>query len=150
MNFVEPLRDKKKIAQIKNLLIGAELYRDLLLFTVGINTALHISDHLTLQLEQVVAADLELCGTFILHVEKRNKRNFVTINTSIEQALTAYLAAYPKILTNPDPYLLFSSRRPTPTFTKPLSREHAERLMSEMCQAVGLTGSSGTHTLQKT
>jgi len=44
MNFVEPIRDRKKIAQIKNLLRGQDRYRDLLLFVVGINTALRISD----------------------------------------------------------------------------------------------------------
>ena len=49
MNFVEPIRDRKKIAQIKNLLRGQERYRDLLLFVVGINTALRISDLLELQ-----------------------------------------------------------------------------------------------------
>ena len=35
MNFVEPIRDRKKIAQIKNLLRGQRRYRDLLLFVVG-------------------------------------------------------------------------------------------------------------------
>ena len=48
MNFVEPIRDRKKIAQIKNLLRGQRRYRDLLLFVVGINTALRISDLLQL------------------------------------------------------------------------------------------------------
>lgn len=48
MNFVEPIRDRKKIAQIKNLLRGEKRYRDLLLFVVGINTALRISDLLPL------------------------------------------------------------------------------------------------------
>ena len=49
MNFVEPIRDRKKIAQIKNLLRGEGRLRDLLLFTVGINTALRVSDLLRLQ-----------------------------------------------------------------------------------------------------
>jgi integrase len=31
-----------------------------------------------------------------------------------------------------------------------MSRKHAEHLISEMCQAVGLTGNYGTHTLRKT
>ena len=57
MNFVEPIRDRKKIAAIKNLLVGANRYRDLLLFVVGINTALRISDLLTLQVGQVVDAN---------------------------------------------------------------------------------------------
>ena len=50
MNFVEPIRDRKKIAQIKNLLRGQERCRDLLLFVVCINTALRISDLLDLQI----------------------------------------------------------------------------------------------------
>ena len=47
MNFVEPIRDRKKIAQIKNLLRGEKRYRDLLLFVVGINTVLRISNLLS-------------------------------------------------------------------------------------------------------
>jgi hypothetical protein len=39
MNFVDPIRDRKKITQIKNLLRGQSRYRDLLLFVVEINTA---------------------------------------------------------------------------------------------------------------
>lgn len=52
MNFVEPIRDKKKIAQIKNLLRGQGRHRDLLLFVVGINSALRISDLLQLKIGQ--------------------------------------------------------------------------------------------------
>ena len=44
MNFVEPIRDRNKIAQIKNQLRGQRRFRDLLLFTMGINSALRISD----------------------------------------------------------------------------------------------------------
>ena len=51
MNFVEPMRDRKKIAQIKNQLREQRRYRDLLLFVLGINTALRISDLLELQVE---------------------------------------------------------------------------------------------------
>ncbi len=49
MNFVEPIRDRKKIAQIKNILRGQGRYRDLFLFVVGINMALRISDLLQLK-----------------------------------------------------------------------------------------------------
>jgi integrase len=50
MNFVEPIRDRKKIAQMKNQLRGQQRYRDLLLLVVGINTALRISDLLQLRI----------------------------------------------------------------------------------------------------
>ena len=50
MNLVEPIRDRKKIAQIKNILRGQGRIRDLFLFLVGINTALRISDLLQLRI----------------------------------------------------------------------------------------------------
>ncbi len=50
MNFVEPIRDRKRIAQIKNLLRGQGRFRDLLLFVMGVNTALRISDVLRLRI----------------------------------------------------------------------------------------------------
>jgi len=54
MSFVEPIRDRKKIAQIKSLLRGQRRFRNLLLFTVGINTALRISDLLHLRIGHFV------------------------------------------------------------------------------------------------
>ena len=49
MNFVEPIRGRKKIAQIKNQRRGQRRYRELFLFGLGTNTALRISDLLILQ-----------------------------------------------------------------------------------------------------
>jgi len=46
--FVVSIRDRKKIAQIKNQLRGQPRYRDLLLFEVGIKTVLRISNLLAL------------------------------------------------------------------------------------------------------
>lgn len=41
MKFVEPIRVRKKIAQIKNQLSGQGQYRDLLLFVVGTGVFLY-------------------------------------------------------------------------------------------------------------
>jgi hypothetical protein len=49
--LVEPIQDRKKIAQIKNQLCGQRRFRNLLLFVVGVNTALRISDLLELRVE---------------------------------------------------------------------------------------------------
>lgn len=64
MNFVEPIRDRKKISQINNLLRGQGRYRDLLLFVVGINTALRISDLLELRISHVLDKNLRIKGCF--------------------------------------------------------------------------------------
>ncbi len=60
MDFVEPIRDKKKISQIKNQLAGANRFRDLLLFVVGINSALRISDILPLRIGDFIDAEGEV------------------------------------------------------------------------------------------
>jgi hypothetical protein len=67
MNFVEPIRDRKKIAQIKNQLRGQRRFRDLLLFVIGINTALRISDlliHLTQQYALITGLARALLSIF--------------------------------------------------------------------------------------
>jgi integrase len=63
----------------------------LTLFVVGINTALRISDLLTLQIGDFVEADGTLRTSAVVREEKRGKRNVVTFNTSIAEALTKYL-----------------------------------------------------------
>jgi len=64
MNFVEPIRDTRKIKQIKNQLRGAGRYRDLLLFTVGVNTALRVSDLLQLRVGDFIDADGQIRARF--------------------------------------------------------------------------------------
>ena len=77
MNFVEPIHDRKKIAQIKNLLRGQGRFRDLLLFNVGINTALRISDLLQLQIGQFLDDRGRYKPRFWIHKQNRNKRHEV-------------------------------------------------------------------------
>jgi integrase len=147
MNFVEPIRDRKKIAQIKNLLRGQKRYRYLLLFTVGVNSALRVSDLLKLQIGNFVDERGNIRSRFTLHEEKRGKRNEVTINDSIKEALTEYLVAYPSITDNPQNYVFFNSKRPG--FAIPLGRGQAHQFMKAICAEVGLTGNYGTHTLRR-
>ncbi len=150
MDFVEPIRDRKKIAQIKHLLEGAGRYRDLLLFVVGINTALRVSDLLTLRIGDMVDTQGNVRERFVIREEKRNKRNVVTINDSIRAALTGYLDAYQGIQKEPANYLFFSTHRAATDYTRPLTRERAWQIIHEACEAVGLKGNYGTHTLRKT
>lgn len=71
MNFVEPIRDRKRIAQIKNQLRGEGCYRDLLLFVVGINSALRISDLLQLRVSHFVDEHNHIRRRSVIKEEKR-------------------------------------------------------------------------------
>src|SRR5688572_2813395 len=95
MNFVEPIRDRKKIAQIKNLLRGQGRYRDLFLFVMGINTALRISDLLQLRISHFLEDRQLIRRRFWIKEQKRGKRHEIVINDSIREGLEGYLAAYP-------------------------------------------------------
>lgn len=148
MESVDPIRDTKKISQIKNVLRGQKRWRDLLLFVVGINTALRVSDLLKLRIGDFVDTDGAIYDNFRIREEKRNKTNTLTINDSIKGVLAEYLAAYPTIINNPEHYLFFNTR--SNDFNEPIKRGQAWSMISEICHDVGLRGNFGTHSLRKT
>ena len=145
MNFVEPIRDRKKIAQIKNLLRGQGRYRDLLLFVVGINTALRISDLLQLSIGHVLDEQKKIKRRFWIKERKWGKRHEVVINESMRAALEPYLSNYSGIEENPEHFLFFNSRNLD--FADPIRRGQAWKFVTKICREVGLRGNFGTHSL---
>ncbi|MFC2053007.1 tyrosine-type recombinase/integrase [Chloroflexota bacterium] len=133
MKFVEPIRDRKKIAQIKNLLRGQNRYRDLLLFVVGINTALRISDLLKLRINQFIGEDGKIKNRFWIKEQKRGKRHEITINQSMKEALVEYLEAYPFVLKDTGSYLFFN-----PKTKRPIKRAQALKLFRVKAAALTL------------
>ena len=148
MNFVEPIRDRKKIAQIKNQLRGQGRYRDLLLFTVGINTALRISDLLQLRVCHFLKSRDKVARRFWIKEQKRGKRHEVVINNSIREALEEFLAAYPTIADDPNNYMFFNTKMNS--LQVPIKRGQAWKFIKIICKEVSLNGNYGTHSLRKT
>jgi len=148
MNFVEPIRDKKKIAQIKNLLRGQMKFRDLLLFVIGINTALRISDILQLQVGHFLDEKNKVRNRFWIKEKKRNKRQEVVINTSMREALIEYFSAYSQIKEDKSNYVFFNPKKDN--FLHPIKRGQAWKFITSICKQVGLSGNFGTHSLRKT
>jgi integrase len=111
MNFVEPIRDRKKIAQIKNQLRGQRRYRDLLLLVVGINTALRISDLLQLRVGHFIDDHKRIRQRFWINEQKRNKRHEVAINQSIREAFREYLGAYYGVTEEPNNFVFSTPRQ---------------------------------------
>jgi len=145
MKFVEPIRDRKKISQIKNVLREQSRYRDLLLFVVGINTALQISDLLKLQANQLIDEDGRIKNRFWIKEQKRGKRHEIAVNQNIQEALAEYLDAYPFILKDTQSYLFFNPRT-----NVHIKRGQAWKFITTICQEVGLRGNYGTHRFRKT
>ncbi|KAA3642045.1 MAG: site-specific integrase [Chloroflexi bacterium] len=145
MNYVEPIRDKKKIAQIKNLLRGQNRYRDLLLFVLGINTALRISDLLQLKINHFLDEKGDIKRRFWLKEQKRGKRHEIVINQSIRGTLVEYLEEYAYVATEREHFLFFN-----PHSNRSIKRGQAWKFISKICREVGLSGNYGTHSLRKT
>jgi integrase len=148
MNFVEPIRDIKKISQIKNILRGEKRYRDLMLFVVGINSALRISDLLQLRIEHFIGEEGIIQNRFRIKEKKRGKRQEVVINKSIRDVLGEFLSAYPCINENPNNFVFFNTKMKD--YSMPIHRGQAWKILTSICKKVGLVGNYGTHTLRKT
>jgi integrase len=148
MNFVEPIRDRKKIAQIKNLLRGQKRFRDLLLFVMGINTALRISDLLQLQIGHFLDEQKRVKNRFWIKERKRGKRHEIVINTSIREALDEYLVTFPDIGDDSNNFDFHSTTNND--YSISIKRGQAWKYITSNCREAGLSGDFGTHSLRKT
>ena len=149
MRFVEPIRQIQKISQIKNTLRGAGQIRDLLLFQLGLNTALRLSDLLSIRVSDLI----DELGTprdfFDVKEVKTGKSNRLTITDGVKATITEYANAYPKIVENPEHFVFFNSRQ-MPLGSIPIKRGQAWKMIRGWCKDAGLRGNYGGHTLRKT
>ena len=123
---VSPIKKKEDIQKMKDAL--SDKHR--LLFVVGINTGLRISDLLKLTLKDLQGKEITLTET------KTGKKRVCLINQSIKDELSRYLSLYE---TKPD-QLLF-----------PFCRQHVWRVLNQARLDIGLHDISiGTHTFRKT
>jgi integrase len=137
---VEPIRDIKKIAAMKKILRAGNP-RDEVLFIVGINTALRISDLLSLTVGDVVNAKGKLAEAIELKEKKTGKLRKFPLNKSIRDVLNGYMNGRKAFDLNSP---LFPSRK-----GRVLSRWQARRILAAAGEAVG-EGRVGTHSLRKT
>ena len=134
---VDPIRSEKNIKKVKRLL--KDNIRDLLLFTMGINNGLRISDLLKLKVGDV--RDLNPGQTLKVKETKTGKMNILMINKSVHKVLIQYLDE----VKPSDGDYLFQSRNGN---NKPLTRETVHRMIKEWTKS--MKGNYGTHTLRKT
>jgi len=129
---------------------GEYNYRDLLLFVLGINTGLRISDILALKWSGFInrGGRLLKAGDQLNVVEIKTKKikNFM-INKSVSEALKLYYDSLGNI-NRDDP--VFSSRKTDDGTLQPITRITAWKMSNRYANMVGLNDGIGTHTLRKT
>ncbi|MBA7549018.1 Tyrosine recombinase XerD [subsurface metagenome] len=144
MRTVQPIRDLKKIRAIKGNLRKRNP-RDFLLFTLGINTGLRISDILRLKVEDVKDQTGEIKEYLDLNEKKTKKQRLIYINSEVRNALEYYFDKTG--IYHLDRYLFISDKT---KINKPISRIRAWQLIQAWCREVGIKGRIGTHTIRKT
>lgn len=149
MKFVEPIRDIKKVTQIKNILRDSKKIRDLLLFELWINSALRISDLLGIQVKNLFDDKWNINSFFDIKEDKTNKVNRITITPKVQETLKLYKDTYTFIIDKPDYYVFFHSKR-TPKGEIHIDRKQAWKMIHHWCVDVWLKGNFGWHTLRKT
>ena len=133
MKLVQPIRDKNIIEQFKNELLKSS-YRDYMMFVIGINTGLRISDILKLQVDDVKDK------THINIVEKKTCKNKrFLINPMLKADIDKYIDGM-----NYNDWLF-----PSRTGCKAITRVQAYRILNKVADKVGIE-EIGTHTLRKT
>ena len=133
MNEVEPIRDKKSIRKVERIL-RKQSSRDLLLFVMGTNTGLRVSDILALNVGDVKGKD------FIDIIEKKTgKHKKFPINDKIKDLIYKYTSGKESGVP------LFMS-----IYNKRLDRTVAYRIVNRACRKIGMQEKIGTHTMRKT
>lgn len=122
----------EQIQQLKNRL-AQNGSRDILLFSMGINTGLRISDLLKLKV-----GDVRGKNEYVLREEKTKKNKRIMLH-AVRKDIDDYIAL------KPDEEYLFASRKGG----SHISRVQAYRILNKAARDCGLE-EIGTHTLRKT
>lgn len=136
----EPIREHGAIEKIKKLLKDKK--RDLALFVLAINSNLRACDLLNLTIDQVQY--LQVGDDLVLREKKTKKIRRIVINQAVWRALNDWLEIHPQCDNGQAP--LFLSRKGG----QPLKVATLSGMVKSWCNAVGLSGSFGCHTLRKT
>jgi integrase len=133
MNLVQPIRNKEMIQELKEYFKGQN-ERNYVLFLLGINTGLRISDILRLRVR-----DVEGWSIFIRE-KKTQKVKEVKMPSDLKKALREYAKGKPK-----NEFLIKSRNGKN----KPITRSMAYVILNQAALKFGLER-IGTHSLRKT
>lgn len=130
MKYVEPIRDKVLLSQILEWLRKKNT-RDYLMFLIGINTGLRVSDILKLRYK-------DLNKEIIYITEKKTKKlKEIPVNSVLREEIRKMNPEYKE-------KYIFKSRQGT----NPITTQRAWQIMKEIQKEFKLTN-LGTHTMRK-
>lgn len=149
MSTTQPIKNRSVLEKIKSYYFDKEEFRNYTLIIIGLNTALRISDILSLQWKDVYDFSN---GQFRMHIhlneQKTGKETIIAMNPSVIFALDKLSSSpiYAKEGIHAEHYL-FTGRKNKET---PISRFQAYRIIKEAAAFAGIEEHISCHSLRKT
>ena len=149
----EPIKSMDDIFAISRFLISNGRYRDNMLFIVGINFGLRVSDLRSLRFSHLINDNLTFKDSFAIFEQKtrstrrRKKNRYITINTAVMEAVTLYLE-HTENVTLSD-YMFRSISNRGGNLNEPLTNKSIDRILKGIAADLNLNVKMSTHTLRK-
>ena len=150
----EPIKNLDDIMRISEFLIRRRRWRDNMLFIVGINFGLRVSDLVQLRFSNLINDNLVFKTTFPIfekktrNTRKQKKNRYITINTAVIEAVTLYLEHTSGVSLSD---YMFRSQSPNgKSLNRPMTRCSVDRILKGIADDCGLSIQMSTHTLRKT
>lgn len=142
MNMTYPLKEQKQIDLVK-MYLKSKSIRNYLMFTIGISSALRISDILQLKVSSIY--DGKKPKEYIDVKEKKTgKRKRFATSPNLQKAIKEFAQAYKP---EQEEYV-FASRKGD---NKPITRQRAVQILTEALDMCGLSHINfGSHGMRKT
>lgn len=145
MGTTQPLKKVEEVQELKEYFKAKGICRDFVLVTLGLNTALRISDMLSLKWKNVYDFRNKKFYTHIqIYEQKTGKLNRVYLNQAVLEALECLRVEQKELYPEK---VIFKSRKGV---NMPLSRYRAYTIMKTAGQELGLGNNFSCHSLRKT
>lgn len=150
----EPIKSMDDIFRISKYLIAQKRYRDNMLFIVGINFGLRVSDLRMLRFSNLINDNLTFKDSFAVFekktrkTRKRKKNRYITINHAVVEAVTLYLEHTDGVCLSD--FMFRSESNRGKNKNEPLSANSIDRILKGVAADLDLNVKISTHTLRKT
>lgn len=150
----DPIKSMDDIIRISKYLISNGRYRDNLLFIVGINFGLRVSDLRVLRFSNLINDNLTFKETFPVfekktrNTRKKKKNRYITINNAVIEAVTLYLEHTPNVSLSD--YMFRSISNNGSNQNEPMTIRSIDRMLKSIGKELDLNMHISTHTLRKT
>lgn len=150
----EPIKSLDDIERISRYLLYKERYRDNMLFIVGINFGLRVSDLRMLRFSNLINDNFTFRDSFAVfekktrNTRKRKKNRYITINNAVIEAVTIYLEHTPNVSLSD--YMFRSLSNRGGNLNEPLSIKSIDRILKGIASELNINVKMSTHTLRKT